>query len=377
MKMRVPRAALTAALMITTTALAPATLAQDARADAAASRQPATPTAQDARQLQAAQQWDAASKAWATLARLDPQSGEAVFNLGYCLHMAGRIEQALEVHRRAAEFDAYRGLALYNTACAHALLGQPDRAIAALAASADAGYRLDAAPTDSDLDSLRDDPRFRAILNRPAPGLFGRVQQLMSDAEAVYAHYAPGIRHNLDSMAEAAEAQAQGLAQSIMQHERLGPIARRLASLVGTDKPATRDGQPDAAPSLATAQAFQQAEDWASAVTAYTAVLERQPQNAAAAFGRAYCLHMSGDLAAAIPAHQRAATFPQFKGIALYNLGCAYARTNKPDEAFEALQQSHEAGFDLKRYLETDTDLESLHEDGRFAVLRARINGGL
>ena len=122
---------------------------------------------------------------------------------------------------------------------------------------------------------------------------------------------------------------------------------------------------------------MQRAEDWASAVTAYTAVLERQPQNAAAAFGRAYCLHMSGDLAAAIPAHQRAATFPQFKGIALYNLGCAYARTNKPDEAFEALHRSHEAGFDLKRYLETDTDLESLHEDGRFAVLRARINGGL
>lgn len=382
MRTRATRAALTAALLISTTTLAPATLAQDARTDAAPALQPATPTAQNARQLQAARQWDAAASAWASLARLDPKNGEAVFNLGYCLHMAGRIEQALEVHRRAAEFEQYRGLALYNTACAHALLGEPDAAISALEASADAGYSLSNAPSDSDLDSLHNDPRFRALLDRPAPGIRGKVRQLMTDAEAIYTHYAPEIRQNLDSIAEAAEAQAQSLAQSIMQHERLGPIARRLASLVGADRSQPRtaehpQSQPGIAPSLAAAQSLQQSGDWTKAADAYAAILEREPQHAAAAFGLAYCLHMSGNLAEAIPAHQRAATFPQFKGIALYNLGCAYALTNKPDQAFDALQQSLEAGFDLKRYLTTDTDLKSLHQDGRFAVLLARVNGGL
>ncbi|MFG0244150.1 MAG: TPR end-of-group domain-containing protein [Phycisphaerales bacterium JB054] len=382
MRTRATRAALTAALLISTTTLAPATLAQDARADAAPALQPATPTAQDARQLQAARQWDAAASAWASLARLDPKNGEAVFNLGYCLHMAGHIEQALEVHRRAAEFEQYRGLALYNTACAHALLGEPDAAISALEASADAGYSLSNARSDSDLDTLHNDPRFRALLDRPAPGIRGKFRQLMTDAEAIYTHYAPEIRQNLDSIAEAAEAQAQSLAQSIMQHERLGPIARRLASLVGADRSQPRtaehpQSQPGTGPSLAAAQSLQQSGNWTKAADAYAAILDREPQHAAAAFGLAYCLHMSGNLAEAIPAHQRAATFPQFEGIALYNLGCAYALTNKPDQAFEALQKSLEAGFDLKRYLTTDTDLKSLHQDGRFAVLLARVNGGL
>lgn len=382
MRKSLPRLAVAAALLSAGTHLAPPALAQDARTNATVGERATSPTAQDARQLQATRQWDAAASAWATLARLDPQNGEAVFNLGYCLHMAGHIEQALEVHQRAAEFEAYRGLALYNTACALALLDEPDAAISALGASADAGYSLSNARNDSDLDSLHDDPRFRALLDRPAPGIRGKVRQLMTDAEAIYTHYAPGIRQDLDSIAEAAEAQAQGLAQSIMQHERLGPIARRLASLMGADRSQPRTAeQPQSqlgtAPSLATAQSLQQSGDWSKAADAYAAILQREPQNAAAAFGRAYCLHMSGNLAEAIPAHQRAATFPQFKGIALYNLGCAYALTNKPDQAFEALQNSLEAGFDLKRYLTTDTDLKSLHQDGRFAVLLARVNGGL
>ncbi|MFG0260263.1 MAG: TPR end-of-group domain-containing protein [Phycisphaerales bacterium JB041] len=376
------RAAGAAALLILTTCLPAAAPAQDAREATAASQPAPAPTAQDARQLQAARQWDAAAAAWESLARLDPQDGEAVFNLGYCLHMAGHIERALDVHRKATEFEAYRGLAFYNAGCAHALLGEHDAAISALTASANAGYRMNNALADPDLNSLHNDLRFHALLNRPAPGILGRVQRLMHDAEAVYDHYAPGIRRNLASAATVAEAQAQDLAQSLMQHERLGPIARRIAGLVRSRSPqesatAETAPRPGAAPSLATARKLQQAEDWPNAAAAYTDVLQRDPQNADAAFGRAYCLHMHGDFTEAIPAHRHAASFPQFTGIALYNLGCAFARTGRPDEAFEALKKSHEAGFDLKRYLSTDTDLDSLRKDDRFDVLLVRVHGGL
>lgn len=54
---------------------------------------------------------------------------------------------------------------LFNIACAEALLGRADAAIECLEAAVQADERArDAARTDSDLDSLRDDPRFVELI---------------------------------------------------------------------------------------------------------------------------------------------------------------------------------------------------------------------
>jgi hypothetical protein len=82
---------------------------------------------------------------------------------------------------------------------------------------------------------------------------------------------------------------------------------------------------------------------------------------------------MAGAYEKAIPAHKKAATFEATRGIALYNLACACSLAGRLDEAMEALHASHEAGFDLASVIATDSDLENLHDDPRFAELLAEL----
>ena len=52
-----------------------------------------------------------------------------------------------------------------------------------------------------------------------------------------------------------------------------------------------------------------------------------------------------------------------------YNLGCSYALTNQPDEAFEALTKAVELGYGDYDWMKTDPDLLTLHRDPRFGSL--------
>ena len=52
-----------------------------------------------------------------------------------------------------------------------------------------------------------------------------------------------------------------------------------------------------------------------------------------------------------------------------YNLGCSYALTNHPDEAFEALSKAVELGYGDYDWMKSDSDLVNLHKDPRFESL--------
>ena len=52
-----------------------------------------------------------------------------------------------------------------------------------------------------------------------------------------------------------------------------------------------------------------------------------------------------------------------------YNLGCSYALTNRPDDAFEALTKAVELGYGDYDWMKTDLDLNNLHADPRFESL--------
>ena len=52
-----------------------------------------------------------------------------------------------------------------------------------------------------------------------------------------------------------------------------------------------------------------------------------------------------------------------------YNLGCSYALTNQPDEAFEALTKAVELGYGDYDWMKSDSDLNNLHKDPRFESL--------
>ena len=359
------------------------------------------PTAEQARSLQGAGQWEQAAEAWGQIARHDPDNGTAWFNLGYCLHAAGRLEEAIEAHQKAATFDDYHAIAQYNLGCAYALAGRPDAAFEALEGAQAAGWRLrDYAFSDSDLESLREDPRLHELLAREPVGMRDKIQMVLARARQYVDQHAPQAKQQLSGLMQHAMQHAQvmlaqlqeelaqdeqfaEMVQKLAQDERFAPIAQKLQGWLGGHAhtgeqhgEAGGDAEPavpDAAAALVEkAQRHQQAGEWAEAASTWETLTEHAPDNAQLWFALAYSLHMAGDYEKAIEAHKKSATFDQTRGIALYNLACAYALTGHTDEALEALQASREAGRDISA-ARSDSDLDSLRDDPRFVELLADL----
>ena len=60
-------------------------------------------------------------------------------------------------------------------------------------------------------------------------------------------------------------------------------------------------------------------------------------------------------------------------GVNFYNLACGYAKLNEKEKAFDNLNKAIDKGFNSKQQYESDTDLESLKGDARFAELVKRL----
>lgn len=127
----------------------------------------AADTMKEAERLFAAREWGLAIEQYRKVVATDPQNSLAWHHLGYCLHMEGKLDEALVAHKKAAEFPETRGIGNYNIACVYALQGKPDEAFAALEICVDAGFadrgQID---HDDDLKSLRADPRYAALGQR-------------------------------------------------------------------------------------------------------------------------------------------------------------------------------------------------------------------
>ena len=111
-----------------------------------------------------------AQEAGATILTIGAKPGEA-FEVSsweataemWPLYEAGDYEAAAALLRDALEREPDPGL-YYNLACMEALLGRSDNAIELLGHVAEQPRFRELAATDSDLDSLRDDPRFTSLL---------------------------------------------------------------------------------------------------------------------------------------------------------------------------------------------------------------------
>ena len=89
-----------------------------------------------------------------------------------------------------------------------------------------------------------------------------------------------------------------------------------------------------------------------------------------------FALHAEGKLDEALAVHQKAASFPKLRGIAMYNVACVHALQGDAEQAFAALDEAVAAGFAGADHMEKDPDLAALRADPRFAaaVGRARSN---
>jgi tetratricopeptide (TPR) repeat protein len=97
----------------------------------------------------------------------DEKADTAYFGLGWCYKRTGRLDLAIAALRDLLIHQPEHPLGLYNLACYLALDGQRDEPLSLLrrAVALDDDY-LEHARTETDLDALRDDEDFQAILAR-------------------------------------------------------------------------------------------------------------------------------------------------------------------------------------------------------------------
>jgi serine/threonine protein kinase/Tfp pilus assembly protein PilF len=96
---------------------------------------------------------------------LNPDDVRPMYLKAITLAYAGEREKALELANRALALDPTDSGVLYNVGCAYALLGLPEESVDCLQKALDRGYgKREWIRYDSDLDSLRDLPRFKRLL---------------------------------------------------------------------------------------------------------------------------------------------------------------------------------------------------------------------
>jgi len=96
---------------------------------------------------------------------LNPDDPRAATMCAVALCRLGQPEEGLRWAQRAVEIDPEDAGVCYNVACLYALEGQTDKALSCLEEAIGRGFgRKDWIEHDPDLDSLRGEPRFQALL---------------------------------------------------------------------------------------------------------------------------------------------------------------------------------------------------------------------
>jgi len=98
---------------------------------------------------------------------LNPDDARALYLSAGASMMLGEPARALDWASRALALDPDDSGVLYNVACVYALGGRTSDALGALEKAVHNGFgHREWLENDTDLDSLRDDPRFKALLQR-------------------------------------------------------------------------------------------------------------------------------------------------------------------------------------------------------------------
>lgn len=113
------------------------------------------------------QDWATAAASFRKVTELDAKNGKAWHMLGYCLHAEGKLDEALPIHIKATAFADVAPTAAYNAACVYALKGDKDQAFAWLDKAVGYGFQgTEYLDNDTDLDNLRQDPRFAKVVEK-------------------------------------------------------------------------------------------------------------------------------------------------------------------------------------------------------------------
>lgn len=350
------------------------------------------------------------------------------FNRGYALHQSDHYVEAIEAFSHSIGLGYRQPTAIYNVACGYALLNDKENALFWLERAFASGFdQADLLKSDSDLDPLRSDPRFKEIIQKVALmkpdekphkeksqkerdrldesiinfeqlrssssqdgdrwysvgsrllGMrdFDRATAALSQAVELLGYRGSNAMYNLAcnyALAGNVELGLQWLERSIN------------AGFDGTDKLredsdiANLRGDPrfrkieERSRALSLSRFTADSDDnsqfskrrWAPAVKHFESFLQGEPNNGRAWFNLGFALHYSSEHARAIDAFQQAIQNGYRPPTSMYNIACANAMMGNKDAAFEWLERSYEAGFNVEDYVRGDNDLDSLRSDPRF-----------
>ena len=137
--------------------------------------------------------------------------------------------------------------------------------------------------------------------------------------------------------------------------------------------------QTDETPVAVRGDEIRRSQGCEAAIEIYRDAVAAHPNDGLSHYLLGYCLHVTGDLDAAIKAHARAAEFPGYRAEALYNLAAAYALSGQAEKAINALSRSIDLGVrdhDQNGYwIVGDADFESLKSNPRFLAQIQRLVG--
>ena len=98
------------------------------------------------------------------LAQTDAQT-QTMMDEALELHAAGKLDEALALHKKLAENPKVSGVGHYNCGCVYAMKNQADEAFSSLEKAVESKFiELSQFESDSDLDNIRKDPRFEKLI---------------------------------------------------------------------------------------------------------------------------------------------------------------------------------------------------------------------
>jgi tetratricopeptide (TPR) repeat protein len=110
--------------------------------------------------------WQSAIKAFASIVQHEPENGPAWFGLGRAYHGAANYASAIDAFQHAVDIG-HNPIAMYDLACCYALAKDKEKAFEWLDRAVQSGFdQSQQIRSDADLESLRADPRFKALVAR-------------------------------------------------------------------------------------------------------------------------------------------------------------------------------------------------------------------
>ena len=345
------------------------------------------------------------------------RSGEEWYSRARRNYERDRFAEAGEAYERAARAGHNIETAYYNAACSYALDHQRDRALSMLEAAVRSGWDdAHMLQSDDDLDSIRGDRRFRAILQeaRSMDSDEGDRKSAVAEFEALRSASSDDADAWGDAGIELMHSGDPGRAVTAFQNQiRLEPSSNGTYNLAcahalnGASGPALDALERAIAAGYGDADHMRHDDDleslrgvrrfdelvrltenlelnpdhlgdnaprtWRDELPRYERVAQLYPTNGRAWFNLGYAQLRARELDKSKTSFGRALELKYRIGVTSYDLACVAAQLHDADAALRWLERAESEGMNLGFYLSSDRDLDPIRSDARFRAMRDRV----